>query len=423
MQLSNRNRYAEELKRRAIARQRFRKIVHCVILNRSWLTDVGEEKLSLNVKKNIALLIRPKQKIGLLNLEEKSLIRTDGKLRTTAERKRLVSLMTGLKCFSKLPPKTRARLAKYIKFMVINPSRVLIKQGDMPQMVYFILTGEVEVSKKTFNPITNTWSNLIVRISGPGECIGDIEMLENCPRLNTYTTGNVVELLVVFHEDFERILRPVMEKEWLEKRHSIEALDYFQFFTKDQVIDACKLGILRQFEPLQTIYYEDEGHLGYVYFVLSGECMILQCLEVLTAQRIGHTFYKLSSEDEMKSGYVKKKHFIDVGSITFGGIFGLGEKSERRVIMARTTVQCLMIPRFWLFEKMQNPGNVWQRRRFYLDSTIPSRQSLFTDFVCTRQWKKFKSNTIQSNLVHASVSNPTRIQDVPIICQIIEDNI
>lgn len=46
---------------------------------------------------------------------------------------------------------------------------------------------------------------------------------------------DVVELLVVFHEDFERILRPVMEKEWLEKRHSIEALDYFQFFTKDQV--------------------------------------------------------------------------------------------------------------------------------------------------------------------------------------------
>lgn len=115
-----------------------------------------------------------------------------------------------------------------------------------------------------------------------------------------------------------------------------------------------------------------------------------------------------------------ENHFIDVGSLTFGSIFGLGEKLEHRVIMARTTVQCLMIPRFWLLEKDQNPGNIWQRRRFYLDTTIPSRQTLFKDFLYARQWQKFKTNLIQSHLNPNSIANPTRVQDIPIICRIVE---
>ncbi|XP_073812867.1 uncharacterized protein [Musca autumnalis] len=95
-----------------------------------------------------------------------------------------------------------------------------------------------------------------------------------------------------------------MEKQWMEKKNSIEALDYFHFFTKDQLINACKLCILRQFESLETIYYEDEGHLSYVYFVLSGECMILQCLDILAIQKYGNTVYELSSGLKNKNNII-----------------------------------------------------------------------------------------------------------------------
>lgn len=87
--------------------------------------------------------------------------------------------------------------------------------------------------------------------------------------------------------------------------------------------------------------------------------------------------------------------------------------------MARTTVQCLMLPRYWLMERDQNPGNIWQRRRFYLDSTIPSREQLFKDFLTTRTWQKFKNSIISSNLTRY-LGNPTKVQDIPIICRIVE---
>uniref|UniRef100_A0A1B0FQQ6 Cyclic nucleotide-binding domain-containing protein n=1 Tax=Glossina morsitans morsitans TaxID=37546 RepID=A0A1B0FQQ6_GLOMM len=676
--MAKRARDAEEMKRRKQARTRFRNLIRSVALNRIWLVDTGDQKLSLNVKKNVNMLVRPPRKIGLLTMAEKSLMRIHYSLRTIEERKNLVTLVANLTCFAKITPKARARLCKVIKFMVIGEGRTLIKEGDPPTLVYFILTGEVEVSKKFYDHVTNSWVSKVVMIMGPGETIGEVELIERCARLQTFVSTNVVELLVLFEHDFDEILRDEMTKQWNQRKAIISALDYFKFFSKDQLISACKVSSLQEFNPLETIYYEDKGQADYTYFVISGECMILQCLKVRVSERNGSKFFemveidkgsnlmftpnvsaevmrmtivdnvktqdydideliasdetrsnmdlqrpdlqtiearcqkiinsappvkerslsslsswtesgeegemkyedeseeemeieyedrwsRMSSEFETRSSILKKRssqrsrrsiyselwdeegeeeddydfknltenglrrrstaesiipkrtinetltsvknanktkhhhkrkkqtqvqelqeaaeeeyeaeenesvlleaqpsmrsktsyvklpqsslltdlrglyraemlneelerkhkkvkstlenHFIDVGSLTCGGIFGLGEKLEHRVIMARTTVQCLLMPRFWLLEKSQNPGNVWQRRRFYLDSTIPSRQSLFTDFLSTCQWQKFKSRIIKQCIDSNSFSNPTKIQDVPIICRIVE---
>lgn len=112
-------------------------------------------------------------------------------------------------------------------------------------------------------------------------------------------------------------------------------------------------------------------------------------------------------------------HFIEVGSLTYGGIFGLGEKMTHRVIMARTNVQCLQLPRYWLMEEDQNPGHIWQRRRFYLENCIPSREELFANFLKTRRWNKFKEDFIQSTLNPNSV-NSTHPEDIPIMSRIVE---
>ncbi|XP_018802609.1 PREDICTED: uncharacterized protein LOC108977398 [Bactrocera latifrons] len=79
-----------------------------------------------------------------------------------------------------------------------------------------------------------------------------------------------------------------------------------------------------------------------------------------------------------------ENHFIDVGTISKGGIFGLGETMKYRIIMAETRVQCLVIPRYWLFKDEQNPANMWQRKKIQLDFTLPSREALFSLFQNSR---------------------------------------
>ncbi|XP_023158482.1 uncharacterized protein LOC101458382 isoform X1 [Ceratitis capitata] len=549
--------------KKKMARLRFKNLVRSVTLNRIWLMDSGEQKLSLNVKKNINMLIRPQRKVGVLTMAEKTLLRTHHNLRSINDRKNLVNLLAGLTCFSRIPPKVRARLTPVIKLSFIGPGRKIIKEGDPPSTVYFILSGEVEIYRRVYDRATNAYVDKLESISGPGDCIGDIEMLEECLRRNTYISRNQVELLVLHEEDFNNILRPTMVRQWEERKTALLSLEYFKYLNHEQIITACKLGLIRQFDPLETICYEDKGHVSYVHFVISGECMILQCLKIKATTKKGGKSFELvdlsghedvnlfqdSSVNESKIDFFKNKtsffdvnyeimseedeknkkgsrlfqkkdiksielscglkrtseeeitskiesnfskeylseeeelhvgnysqrishskskenippndmlnrksfdyleelsesifsnigydgrfekpkmesntkienHFIDVGSLTFGGIFSLGEKLEHRVIMARTTVQCLMLPRYWLLERDQNPGNIWQRRRFYLDSTIPSREQLFKDFLTTRKWQQFKTNIISSNLTRY-VGNSTKVQDIPIICRIVEPN-
>ncbi|KAH8383868.1 hypothetical protein KR009_010931, partial [Drosophila setifemur] len=114
-----------------------------------------------------------------------------------------------------------------------------------------------------------------------------------------------------------------------------------------------------------------------------------------------------------------ESHFIDVGTLSFGAIIGLADTIRDRVVLARTTVQCLVLPRSFLLEKNQNPGNIWGRRVFYLNSIIPSRDELFTHFLQSRNWKKFKTDFIRKS-VRPSPRSHAYIDDVPIICKIVE---
>lgn len=73
---------------------------------------------------------------------------------------------------------------------------------------------------------------------------------------------------------------------------------------------------------------------------------------------------KTDVEDDRSSDDVHhtKSHFIEIGELRCGSIFGLGEQMDDRVIVAKhKEVQCLLIPQYWLLQKKQNTGNIWHR--------------------------------------------------------------
>lgn len=103
-----------------------------------------------------------------------------------------------------------------------------------------------------------------------------------------------------------------------------------------------------------------------------------------------------------------------MGRINKGGVIGLGEDMEHRIIVAETKVQCLLLPRYWLFEHNQNPANMWHRQRIQLEINIPSREKLFKFFMDSRKWDTFK-NEITSSFKNSG----TKLQDIPIMAHII----
>lgn len=56
----------------------------------------------------------------------------------------------------------------------------------------------------------------------------------------------------------------------------------YKFIHHHQIRECCFLSQIKQYNEQQTIYKEDDndGLLTYSHFVLSGQCMILQCLKL-----------------------------------------------------------------------------------------------------------------------------------------------
>lgn len=62
-----RSRDADVVKHKKALRVRFKKLVRAVIMNQTWLSDAEEQGISMNVKKNVALM-RQKRKPGMLTM-------------------------------------------------------------------------------------------------------------------------------------------------------------------------------------------------------------------------------------------------------------------------------------------------------------------------------------------------------------------
>lgn len=114
-----------------------------------------------------------------------------------------------------------------------------------------------------------------------------------------------------------------------------------------------------------------------------------------------------------------KHQFVDVGTYNCGGVFGIGEEMDNRVVIARNVVQCLMIPRYWLFQKAQNIGNVWQRIKLFLNSSVPSQQKLYENYLSNQKWKKYKKKTIEEiKKQYGITASGTEYYNIPVICRI-----
>uniref|UniRef100_A0A182MJT1 Cyclic nucleotide-binding domain-containing protein n=1 Tax=Anopheles culicifacies TaxID=139723 RepID=A0A182MJT1_9DIPT len=238
---------------------------------------------------------------------------------------------------------------------------------------------------------------------------------------------------------------------------ALARFSYFERWSDEQRRDCCHRAQIRRFEPDQTVFVEGQAPVNYAHFMLSGECGLLQCLKLhwRRDRRTGAKRYRLSraqpTEDEITRFHRRRQqamdttqteeypasirhipanerrkatkveyHFVDIATYSRGSVFGIGEHMVDRAVFARTHVQCLLIPRYWLLEKPQNRGNIWNRIRIFLEQRQPSRDRLFRWFLNELLWHRYRKQLVDDFLlVHAPRHLP-RLIDVPLVCRIEE---
>ncbi|KAK9885688.1 hypothetical protein WA026_012453 [Henosepilachna vigintioctopunctata] len=462
----------EEKAARAIrARRRFRAAARLALANQYWLEDFSDMKLGDNVTKNIRLLTRGKKKSSF-TLEQKRIMNTQKNSRTEEEKKKLHRVVGGLKCFRRYPTSVKEQLAEVTYFTYIPPKRTVVRQNDDARALFFLLSGESSVYQTIFDKVLNEWVTNEVGILEPGSMFGEVSLLHGVKRTATVVTTDHCEMLVLYKEDFDAVLKSTVMAEWDEIKHCMSLFSYFDTWDEIAVRDCCILSKVKNYGIDDIVLSDDIGNKKVVYFLVEGQCHLVEYMDLeetkigckitykllsgkeesysvkkeKTESSIGpmatldkhvsagslpskhdvtNTLSALLTKDLLKSKSAHqaikktvKTHFIRIGTFNPQACFNIGEKFERRFVITSKKTKILLIPRYWLVQKNKE---IWSYIKHFLNQRLPDTESVFRDFLQQKKWHEYKMKLVQEILTNSKKVNLNNLHNVPYSIRMQED--
>lgn len=190
------------IKRKRAARYRFQRVALSASKN-PWIADQQDAELGDDALKNVAIILNRSQRtehVQLL-LHDKTSLRKPLNKRTKDEIIHLELLFDKLPCFQSFSPVRsiaklfvsgsnlknifqiiRQQLVNIVDFQFFEKGRWLLKEGDKSYSMFFLLTGEVVVSKRLYESKKDETSNQPVNLLTTGDCFGQVGLIYDIAR-------------------------------------------------------------------------------------------------------------------------------------------------------------------------------------------------------------------------------------------------
>ncbi|KAH9632762.1 hypothetical protein HF086_012097 [Spodoptera exigua] len=248
------------MKRKFRAKCRFRAVARMVMANYYWMIEAAEQYEGVeDVKRRVAQAVRGK-----------------------AKKKRLLAITH-----------VKKKLAAVTYFKYYSPNRVIVRQHHEAHALYFIVTGDVIVSQSVFDELLQQYVQVDIGIMHAGDMFGEVSLLHNIRRTATCTTAGHCELLAVMKEDFKNVLQASVQKQWDEVRRAMSAFTYFDALDEVARREGCIVAKMKSYNTNDIILGDGCGIPNFVYFILSGQCQMIETVQVTVTHRLGHTYYTL----------------------------------------------------------------------------------------------------------------------------------
>ncbi|GLV35678.1 uncharacterized protein CBL_01171 [Carabus blaptoides fortunei] len=448
----------EKLRRALRAKMRFKATVRQVIQNAPWLAgDVDDVDLD-NLKRNAPILSRKVKMARGLTIQDKAVLRKQPEYRTDEEKNHLFNVIGGIKCFRCYARDIRYQLASVTYFEFYDKGRVLVRQGQEAHAMYFLLAGEISIRRKVYDEVSEEWTDKELGTMKNGDFFGDISLLHDVPRTATIVSIVACELLCLKKDDFDRILKDTVKKQWLEMQESMAKIPYFNDWDIATLRECCIYSKIKHYEKDTVILGDDAKQPSsiMIYFVVKGRCSIIEHLFITEYVQNGIKHYELYKHpkdeynnkfanrrriDDNDSDYVMstarrkyvrkpslkygslppnvKIRFMQIATITEKGQFKEGKLFKNRRIIAQTPVTCLLIPSFWL--EQHNKANIWERIYRHLEFRIPTTEKVFQSYVKNKKWLEYRTKMLHKVLSEKQYPNNTTILDVPYSLRILHE--
>jgi GNAT superfamily N-acetyltransferase len=161
---------------------------------------VFHEVERLDVVKMVRLLVAPDVRTEMLTPKARELAEVILRhFKSRSVLPRIAQAVQGLALFAGLSGEQIARLAGACTVSTFDPGEVIFEEGQASQEVHVILQGEVTISV--------AGSGIAVGAVRPGECLGEMSLLNRARHSATATARTRVETVVLGHQDLTELIR------------------------------------------------------------------------------------------------------------------------------------------------------------------------------------------------------------------------
>ncbi|XP_061934225.1 uncharacterized protein LOC107994723 isoform X2 [Apis cerana] len=280
----------------------FRAAVRLVLEYIEWLV---EEPVIEEVSDDIAINIRRAEQKRLekkmLTLQDRSYLLTRPENRAKEDRRYVYELFKKFRVFVKYPERLREVLAGVCYYQYLRAGRVIVRQGHKPRNQYFIINGEVSVTKTIIDRWTGETKEIDMGILTSGDVFGEIAMLCNIPRSATVVTLTSVDLILIPQNEFDDLVRPFLQKEWDLLQDALINFNYFKSWDEKTIRECCILSKIRDYQIDEVLLGDGKGMVNYVHFLLEGECSLIEHMIVREKHSVYGTHYELYDPEKAKS--------------------------------------------------------------------------------------------------------------------------
>ncbi|XP_020278241.1 uncharacterized protein LOC109851980 isoform X2 [Pseudomyrmex gracilis] len=260
----------------------FRSAVRRVMEYMEWIMGDPEiEEISDDVTVRIREATRKEYKLETkLKLQDRSVLLVRPSLRSRVDRMYIYDLIRQLRAYTKYPENLREDLATVCMYQYLPAGRTIVRQGYKAVNLYYIINGEVSLSRVEIDELTGDEKIVDMGILQSGDMFGEVALFHEIPRTATVVSKTSVDLLLIDQDDFNSILRSTLTKEWDVLRDALVHFDYFRTWDAETVRECCILSKLKEFKPNEILLGDGQGMVNYVHFILHGECRLIEHLLV-----------------------------------------------------------------------------------------------------------------------------------------------
>ncbi|XP_043491458.1 cAMP-dependent protein kinase regulatory subunit-like [Polistes fuscatus] len=308
---SLRKSFSEILTRRSLLRLRtnklkgrylFRAAVRLVLEFMEWLTrEPVIEDVSDDVAAILKLTREKKVEKKALTLEDRSILLINPIERSSSDKTHIYELFKKLRAFKKYPEEQRESLADVCFYQYLPRDRVIVRQGNKAENLYFIINGEVNLTRVVTDDLTGDTKEIDMGSMHPGDMFGEIALLHMIPRTATIVTKTSVDLLLINLDDFNEILKDYLMDQWNILQDALVCFNYFETWDEETIRECCILSKLKDFQANEVLLGDGKGMVNYVHFLLEGECRLIEHILVKEKPTAHEMRYELFDSEVMSS--------------------------------------------------------------------------------------------------------------------------